>query len=579
MRSVSGLRSADRLAALRRSVQRFVVACGVGARSPLRGGRPIAARRATVAAATGLLTLLAWLVGGSALAAGGEARFALVVGSNRGAAGSPDLQYAQDDAGLIHRVLGELGGVPDTARVLLADPDLDTFRHALAALERRIEAANSEGRTTQLVLYYSGHATTRGLELGDGLLSLEELKGALRSSHAALRIAVIDACYSGAILRIKGSTPAEAFPLALDDNLQDRGRGVSGYAILTSSSAHEVSQETDLLGGSVFTHYVVAGLRGDADYTGDRRVTLGELTTYAHERSVPGDAGWPQQQHPTVDLGLSGSGDPVLTDLTFADASLVLPADLEGGVVVVHRGGDYLLADITKRAGLARTLAVEPGALDVYVRDAGGVRVASLELAKGETRDAGTLTFAAAPQVAVRHKSRHGELAVGLGVQGFAYLSPTTRSALVRPLAALELGVEWHPWLDRAWYLLSRVSGGYAGQTVQHGALAVDQNLALLGGLAGGGYDWWWRAFRVSPWAAAGVMWVDRRFSAVNDRVPGAQTSVQALFEGGLTLGWAPVRFGSLSLVGALGYTPFRSDVTSVHQAYTRFGLRADVWF
>jgi len=526
-----------------------------------------------------LLTILTCLVAGSARAAEGEARFALVVGSNRGASGSPDLHYAQDDAELIHRVLGELGGVPDANRVLLADPDVDTFRRALAALERRIESSKAAGHATQLVLYYSGHATTRGLELGDGLVSLEELKGALRSSGAGLRLAVIDACYSGAIARVKGSKPAEAFPLALDDNLEGREQGVRGYAILTSSSAHEVSQETDLLGGSVFTHYVVAGLRGDADYTGDRRVTLGELTTYAHERSVPGAVGWPQEQHPTVDLGLSGSGDPVLTDLTTADAALVLPADLEGGVVIVHRGGDYLVVDLAKRAGLARSLAVEPGTLDVYVRDARGVRVASVELARGESRDTGTLTFTPAEQVAVRQKSRHGELAVGLGVQGFSYLSPTTRAALVRPLVALELGVEWHPWAQRAWYLLARLSGGYAGQTVHHEGRAVDQNLALLGGLAGGGYDWWWRTFRLSPWAAAGVMWVDRRFSTVNERVPEAQTSVQALVEGGLTLGWAPVRFGSLSLTGALGYTPFRSDVTSVHQAYTRFGVRADVWF
>jgi hypothetical protein len=526
-----------------------------------------------------LLALLALLAPFQAIAGPDAGRFALVVGSNRGAPGSPDLLYARDDAALVHRVLGELGGVPDANRVLLVDPDVDTFRRALTALERRIADARAGGRATQLVLYYSGHATTRGLELGDGLLPLEEVKAGLRSSQAELRIAVIDACYSGAIARVKGSRPVEAFPLALDEQLEDHERGVSGYAILTSSSAHEVSQETDLLGGSVFTHHVLAGLRGDADYTGDRRVTLGELTTYAHERSLAVDAEWPNPQHPTVDLGLHGAGDPVLTDLTSAGAALVLPAGLEGGVVVVHRDRDYLLADLTKRAGVARSLAVEPGRLDVYVRDAHGVRLASLDLARGDTRDVGDLSFEPTPRVAVRSKSRHGEVAVGLGVQGFSYLSPTVRGALMRPLAALELGVEWHPWDDRAWYLLSRVSGGYAGQTVHHRGLAVEQRVAMLGGLLGGGWEAWWRTFRASPWLAGGVLWVDRRFSSLNENAPGPQTSVQAMAEGGLTLGWAPVRFGSLALTGALGYTPFRSDVASVHQFYTRFGLRADVWF
>jgi len=512
----------------------------------------------------------------------GAQRFALVVGSNHGAAGSPDLLYARDDAALVQRVLGEVGGVAEGDRVLLADPDPGTFRRALQALERRIDAANAEGRPTQLVLYYSGHATTRGLELGQALLPLDELKTALRDSHAGLRLAVIDACYSGAIARLKGSKPAEAFPLALDDRLDLLDRGVSGYAILTSSSAHEVSQESDLLGGSVFTHHVLAGLRGDADYTGDRRVTLGELTTYAYERSAPADEAWPQEQHPTIDLGLRGSGDPVLTDLTEADAVLLLPPALEGNVVVVHRGGGYLLAELDKRPGLARTLAVEAGALDVYVRDPDGVRVASLELARGETRDAGDATFTPVEQVAVRRKSRHGEVAVGLGVQGLAYLSPTVRTALVKPLPLLELGAEWHPSDRWGGYALLRLAGGTGGQTVHVGGRAIDQQVSTLGAVAGGGWEWWWRSLRASPWGAAGVMWVARRFSAVHDAQPGdfaAQDSVQALVEGGLTLGWAPVRFGSLSLTGALGYTPFRQDVTSVHQGYGRFGLRADVWF
>jgi hypothetical protein len=532
--------------------------------------------------APGLLALLILLAAGPLDAAEGVTRFAVVVGSNHGAAGSPDLLYARDDARLVQRVLAEVGGVAEGDRVLLADPDPDTLRRAVQAVERRIDDANARGSSTQLVLYYSGHATTRGLELGPDLLPLDEVRAWLRDSHAGLRLGVIDACFSGAIARQKGSRPAEAFPLALDDRLSGREHAVSGYAILTSSSAHEVSQESDLLGGSVFTHHVLAGLRGDADYTGDRRVTLGELTTYAHERSLPGDAAWPQDQHPTVDLGLRGTGDPVLTDLTAADASLVLPAPLDGNVVVVHRDGDYLLAELDKHAGHARALAVEPGTLDVYLRRPTGVQLATLRVAPGETRDVAELSFASVEQVAVRRKSRHGELAVGLGVQGLAYLSPTVRAALVKPLPLVELGVEWHPSDRLGGYLLARVAGGSAGQTVHVDGRAIDQQVSALGGVVGGGWEWWWRSLRASPWAAAGVQWVARRFSAVHDAQPGdfaGQDSVQALLEGGLTLGWAPVRFGSLSLTGSLGYTPFRQDVTSTHQSYGRFGLRADVWF
>jgi uncharacterized caspase-like protein len=56
----------------------------------------------------------------------------------------------------------------------------------------------------------------------------------------------------------------------------------SGEVVITSSSADELSQESDEVGGSYFTHYLLSGLRGAADTSGDGEVTLDEAYRYVY---------------------------------------------------------------------------------------------------------------------------------------------------------------------------------------------------------------------------------------------------------------------------------------------------------
>jgi uncharacterized caspase-like protein len=68
-----------------------------------------------------------------------------------------------------------------------------------------------------------------------------------------VRIAVLDACASGAFTRLKGGKPRKAF-------LVDESASMRGHAFLTSSAATEAAQESDHIGASYFTHYLVSGL-------------------------------------------------------------------------------------------------------------------------------------------------------------------------------------------------------------------------------------------------------------------------------------------------------------------------------
>ena len=71
-----------------------------------------------------------------------------------------------------------------------------------------------------------------------------------------------------------------------DMNDVSAAQDVEGHAFLTSSSADEAAQESDRIGGSFFTHYLITGLRGGADANADGKVTLGEAYQFAFAETV-----------------------------------------------------------------------------------------------------------------------------------------------------------------------------------------------------------------------------------------------------------------------------------------------------
>ena len=197
-------------------------------------------------------------------------RYTLVVGANFGGADRPLLKYGVSDAERFARVMIDLGGVRPEHNTLLRQPKLRDLLDGLDLLTRRAsDAARTAGSTarTEVIVYYSGHADEKGLLLGEDRYSYRSLRDRLDQIPADVRIAVLDACASGAFTRIKGGRARPPF-------LVDESSSMRGHAFLTSSAATEVAQESDRIRASYFTHYLVSGLRGAADLSGDGRITL-----------------------------------------------------------------------------------------------------------------------------------------------------------------------------------------------------------------------------------------------------------------------------------------------------------------
>jgi hypothetical protein len=282
-------------------------------------------------------------------------RFALVLGNNAGSGERPPLRYAESDAGKVARVFAELGDVAEEDLLLLQGRPYGDVERAVVHLREAITLVHrTPDARAVLFFYFSGHSDGEALELGGERLSYSKLKALLAGTGAELRVAIIDACRSGSAILQKGGKLAPGFTIHLSDQLSAKGE-----VIITSSAADESALESSEVMGSYFTHNLVSGMRGAADASGDKQVTLAEAYRYAYDRTVSQTAVAPTgAQHPAYDYRLSGQGELVLTSLQKTSATLVLPDGAERSLVT-DLARDQVVAEVLP--GAARELAVAPG--------------------------------------------------------------------------------------------------------------------------------------------------------------------------------------------------------------------------
>lgn len=300
-----------------------------------------------------LALLLAAVVAAQPVADAGPRRFAIAVGNNRGLGGDPPLRYAERDARAMLGVLEDVGGLRGEDGRLLLGVDADAVRAELARFARHLQQAARPG--DQLFVYFSSHAEAGELHLSGTHLPLREVVRFLEGAPVSVALLVVDSCQSGEAARLKGLKPLPGVRMSVEQP------EIAGRVIITASAADESAQESDALAGSLFTHHLVAALRGAADKSGDGRVTLAEAYAYSYARTVEASllsrAG---AQHPSFRFDLQGEGDLVLTAPARASSQLTLAIDEPGDWTVSTLNGEPFLGHVRKGAGAA-TLALPPG--------------------------------------------------------------------------------------------------------------------------------------------------------------------------------------------------------------------------
>jgi hypothetical protein len=179
-------------------------------------------------------------------------RLALVIGANNGGPGREKLRYAVSDAKAMIQVLENLGGVSADDSRLLVEPSRETLLWETGRLRERLDRLRPEQSRLEVFIYYSGHSDEDSLLLGREKVSYRELRVQLQALAADVRIAILDSCASGAFIRAKGGQKRPPF-------LFDAANDMKGFAVMTSSSADEASQESERIRGAFFTRTLITG--------------------------------------------------------------------------------------------------------------------------------------------------------------------------------------------------------------------------------------------------------------------------------------------------------------------------------
>lgn len=274
-------------------------------------------------------------------------RYAVLIGSNEGHADEERLRFAEDDARRLAGVLRRLGGFSDSDLILVEGADADRAKKVLSQVARRIELETAPGDDVLFFVYYSGHADNNAMHLGTSDLTFSKVKRLINATPAKLRVLVLDACRSGEVIRTRGGVPAENFEFKAENNLE-----TEGLAIIASSAAGEDAQESDRLGGGIFTHHFVNGLAGAADATTDGKITLTEAYNYAYDQTLKSTSTARFVQHPTYSFALAGREEVTLT-------SLVDDRDL--GRLVLDSPGSYVVFRNERRGEVAAELSASEG--------------------------------------------------------------------------------------------------------------------------------------------------------------------------------------------------------------------------
>jgi hypothetical protein len=210
--------------------------------------------------------------------------FALLVGVSDYGGRTSDLANTDDDAKALSQQL-ERAGVLNPASVVLTNAEATRagVREAFARI------AQQAGPNDTFLFFFSGHGDhvaaqsaseldgqSETIELRDGAMTDVELAQLFGTLHTRLSILALDSCFSGGF-----------------DNVVSRPN-VMG---LFSSEEDLTSQVASNYGaGGYLSHFLQAGVGGEADIDGDRMLTAGELSAYLRrafraEGDIPASTG------------------------------------------------------------------------------------------------------------------------------------------------------------------------------------------------------------------------------------------------------------------------------------------------
>lgn len=214
--------------------------------------------------------------------------YCLAVGVSRYRySGVPDLEFAAKDA-------GDLAEIMQSQRHLYGRVFVTVLKNELATkvnIEKALSGGFARARPDDtLLLFVSGHGVTQSKK-GDEffLVAHDTDPGRLSATAVPLggmwligkvkaqrALVIADTCHAGAAVELREHSRGVSFADFAREFVNTGNR-----LIMSSSRTSEASQEDGLLGNGIFTHFILKGLRCEADSDGNGVVTVREVFEYA----------------------------------------------------------------------------------------------------------------------------------------------------------------------------------------------------------------------------------------------------------------------------------------------------------
>ena len=226
--------------------------------------------------------------------------YALVVGISRYQDRAlPPLKYGEQDASAIYKILTDPGysAIPRENVTLLLGKEA-TFSRLRAELAELEEMAD---KNTYIFVFFSTHGAgktsdrdrrgpyllpydakiTSGPSLAATSISLGEIEESIRRMEAKGLLVMINACFSQMPAGVAGFSVKRLSSVL--NELKE------GKIVLTASRGDQYAYDSPKYGHSIFTYWLIQGLKGKADFNRDGKITVQELYKILKE-NVPEDA-------------------------------------------------------------------------------------------------------------------------------------------------------------------------------------------------------------------------------------------------------------------------------------------------
>lgn len=188
----------------------------------------------------------------------------------------PSLKYTDDDAYRLYAFLKspEGGALPDNQVEVLID-DAATRQTIVDGVRKMVRNADEND---VIMLYMAGHGLDGSFVPSDfdgykNQLAYAQIMDMLDGASAKHKLFIVDACYSGSML----AQARSPYSVALENFYSAYNTTQGGTAVMMSSKKEETSLEYTGIRQGIFSHFLIKGLKGEADSDSNKLITVSEL--------------------------------------------------------------------------------------------------------------------------------------------------------------------------------------------------------------------------------------------------------------------------------------------------------------